>query len=80
VKEELVDEEREFIDIFLTFGKRFLRQLMDSENERILMFFKAMFKMTFLENTTSTFFIFKNHFLKLHFFINQVKRIFLIFG
>ena len=53
MKEELVDEEREFIDIFVTFGKRFLRQLMDSDNEKSLIFFNAMYKMTFIENSSS---------------------------
>ena len=61
MKEELVDEEREFIDIFVTFGKRFLGQLMDAENERILLFFQAMFKMTFLENSSCNLQILKNY-------------------
>lgn len=53
VKEELIDEEREFIDIFVTFGKRFLNQLMNYENEKSFMFFQQMFEMTFLENSSS---------------------------
>lgn len=53
VEEELVDEERDFVYIFITFGKKFLGELLDSEHENILAFFQEMFKITFLENSAS---------------------------